>query len=126
MIDNELHPLTDALRRVGAEAPPVRLPGDLWRRGRQRRRRRIAGSVVAATAAVLALLVALPLGLRPGGGGTGYCAFVVRRKGPVTCVPLGAAAAIDAGRRLRFIGVRPRPATGRGRARRPGGRDLDS
>jgi hypothetical protein len=45
-------PLVRVLRQVGDEMPPARLPADLWRRGRHRRRRK----QIAALAAVVALL----------------------------------------------------------------------
>lgn len=61
--------LTELLRRIADQAPAVRLPEDLWRRGRRLRRRRLVAG--AAAVAVLGVVLAVPLFGAGGGGGPG-------------------------------------------------------
>ena len=55
--------LAAALRQLSADAPPIRVPGDLWVRGRRRRRLRLVAVVAGAVA--LVALTALPLAWMP-------------------------------------------------------------
>ncbi len=55
--------LATALRHVSADAPPVRIPDDLWARGSRRRRRRL--TAMAAGVTVLVALAAAPLAWAP-------------------------------------------------------------
>lgn len=78
--------LTEALRRIAEQAPPVRLPEDLWQRGRRLRRRR----VVAATAvAVCVLALGVPL---------------LGRSGDYPLVPAAAGPAVPAAVYLPLLG----------------------
>ena len=58
--------LAETLRRIANQASPVRLPADLWHRGRGRRRRRL---IAAVAAVVLAGTLAVPLLLHRGDAG---------------------------------------------------------
>jgi hypothetical protein len=58
-VNTDERALAAALRQLSADAPPIRVPTDLWVRGRRRRRLRLV-AVVAGVAALVAL-VAVPL-----------------------------------------------------------------
>jgi hypothetical protein len=60
---DDVEALTRGLREVGDEMPPIRLPEDLFRRGRRRGRRKR----VTLVAAVVAVLLLVPVGLALGG-----------------------------------------------------------
>lgn len=70
--------LTETLRRIADQAPTVRLPEGLWRRGRRLRRRRLAAATAAV--AVLALALAVPMVGAVGRGGASW--LTPARSGP--------------------------------------------